>query len=276
MAEINFDDMPEQFRSLFLERDGQYTLDAQKLGEFQKNSEDVRRALSARDNEKRQAEELRKQLAEIKEKIGDFDPNQLPAAMEAQKRIEELEHQQLIAEKKFEEAAERKYQRQVAEMKRQIDALNEQMSSSKYQYEQVLKDLEEATIVTQLSQELIAAGAEARTVPFIVESLRKGWELDPETRKAVPVEYIDNGRTKVTAMGGDGKPLTFKSHATTFLQENPWAAQPSNGANASHQNGSNSSNPFRITESEARDFSRYKAVRDRAEKAGAEIEIVAG
>ena len=276
MAEINFDDMPEQLRALFIEREGQYALDPQKLGEFQKTSEDVRRALAARDHEKANAEKLRKDMEALKEQMGGIDPAQLPAALEAQKRIEELEHQQLIAEKKFEEAAERKFTRQMAEMKRQMDTLNQTLEQRQREYENLFQEYGKVRINDALSREFIEAGVDPDFLDAAVQMEARRWEIDPQTRSPVPIEYIENGQTKVTAMGSDGKPLTMKEHARIFLRDKPRWAVPSNGSHASHQNASGSGNPFRISETDARDLRKYEAVRARAQQAGADVEIVAG
>src|SRR5688572_3528152 len=276
MAEINLDDLPEQFRNLFVERDGRYTIDDSRLGDFQKNADDVRRALSARDNEKRNVEELRKQLQALQDQMGGIDPSQLSQALEAQKRIEELEHQQLISEKKFEEAAEKKYTRQIAEMQRQIESLNSAVKERETQYTTAMSDLEDARITTQLTAALTEAGVNPKMVPYIIATERKNWELDPETRQPIPIEYVDNGRSKVTAMGPDGKPLTFKTHATTFLQNNPDFALPSNGSNAVHQNNrQGNGTSITIRRDEARqDPRRYEAARAEAEAKNLPLQFV--
>lgn len=276
MAEINLDDIPEQFRSLFVERDGRYTIDDRALGDFQKNAEDVRRALSARDNEKANAEKYRRELQALQEQMGGLDPSKIPEALKAQERIEELEHQQLISEKKYEEAAERKYQRQVAEMQRQIESLNNAVKERESQYSTIISDLEDARITTQLTSALTEAGVNPKMVPYIIAAERKKWELDPETRQPVPVEYVNNGRDKVTAMGPDGKPLTFKTHATTFLQDNPDFALPSSGSNATHQNGRQTNGTaITVRRDEIRqDPRRYEAARTEAESRGLPLQFV--
>lgn len=275
MAEINFDDIPEQFRSMFVERDGQYTIDTQKISEFSKNSEDVRRALSARDNEKANAEKFRRQLEELQQQMGGVDLSRVPDLLKAQEKIEELEHQQLIAEKKFEEAAEKKFQRQLAEMQRQMEALKTSITDHQTKYERAMQDLEESKISTQLTHELINAGVNPQMIPFILEKERKAWELDPETREPVPITYLENGKNKVTAMGVDGKPLTFKGHANTFLQDNPWAAMASNGSQATHQQQRSGNGSFTIRRDEVKaDVRKYEALKEQAQKVGAQVTIV--
>lgn len=272
MAEINFDDIPEEYRSLFLEQDGRYSLDVNKLKESSKTADDVRRALSARDNEKSEAEKLRKELATLREQLGDIDPSRLPEAKDALGRIDQLEHERLIAEKKFEEAAEKKYQRQLAEMQRQIDALNQAVEERQAQFDNVLNDLKESRITGELSEAFIQAGADPKMLPFILEKEAKRYELDPETRRSVPIEWIDGGKNKVTAMGKDGKPLTKKEHADTFLLENPWAALPSGGSGSRHQNGPSGQTAFSMSRAEARVNNRkYEQLQQQAEKAGTSV-----
>lgn len=273
MAEINFDNIPEQFRGLFVERDGRYDLDTQKISEFQKNADDVRRALSARDNEKKQAEELRKQLKDLQDQMAGIDP---ATALEATKRIEELEHAQLIAEKKFEEAADKKYQRQIADYQKQIEARDKIIADHEAHNQTIMSDLAEARITQQLVSALGEAGARPEAIPYIVQTMKGNWELDTETRQPMPFENINGGKDRVTMMGADGKPLTFKGHAVSFLQDNPWAALQSNGANSTHQgNRQTNGNVLTISRQEMRDNNRrYEHMKAEAESKGLSVQIL--
>lgn len=282
MAVINLDDIPEEFRNLFTEQDGRYTLDTNALGESRKTADDVRRALQARDNEKGEAEKLRKELASMREQLGGIDPSRLKEAKDALGRLDELEqerekveHERLISEKKFEEAAERKYHRQLTELQRQIEALNQSVEQRQSQFDNVMNDLRESRINSELSQAFIQAGVNPSMLPFILEKEAKRWELDPETRQPVPIELIEDGRSKVTAMGSDGKPLTKKEHADTFLRENVWAALPSRGSNSQHQANTPSNGSFTISRTEARTNNRkYEQLMEQAQKVGSTVEFV--
>lgn len=279
---INLDDIPEEFRNLFTEQDGRYTLDTNALSEGKKTAEDVRRALQARDNEKGEAEKLRKELASLREQLGGIDPSRLSEAKAALGRLDELEqerdkieHERLISEKKFEEAAERKYHRQLTELQRQIETLNQTIEQRQSQFENVMNDLKESRINSELSEAFIQAGVNPSMLPFILEKEAKRWELDPETRQSVPIELIEGGKSKVTAMGSDGKPLTKKEHADTFLRENAWAALPSRGSSSQHQNNTTSNGAFAISRAEARSNNRkYEQLVEQASKVGSTVEFI--
>lgn len=265
------DEIPEGLREYYVEENGRWVLD----DPGSKSADDVRKALAARDHEKTQAAELRKEIEALKAKLGDIDPEQLPDAIEALRQRDEIEQQKLIAEKRFEEAAERKYQRQLAEMKRQADSIAQALEQQKKEYEALFSDYGKVRINDALSREFVEAGIDPDFLDAAVQMEARRWEIDPQSKSPVAIEYIDNGQTKVTAMGSDGKPLTMKEHARIFLRDKPKWAMPSNGSNASHQNNRNSANQFAITETDARDLRKYEAVRARAQQAGVDVQIVA-
>lgn len=271
----NIDDIPEPLQQFYTEREGKWVLMVEP-GDGEKAADDVRRALSARDNERAEAAKLRKQIEELQSKFGGIDPEQLPEAMKALQDRDELEQQRLIAEKRFEEAAERKFQRQIAEMKRQVDTLTQSLEQQKEEYQGLFGQYGQVRINEALSREFIEAGIDPDFLDAAVQMEARRWEIDPQSKMPVPVEYIDNGQTKVTAMGSDGNPLTMKEHTRIFLRDKPKWALSSNGSNASHQSGSALGNQFQISETDARDFNKYMSVRNRAEKAGAEVQIVQG
>lgn len=276
MAEINLDDIPEQFRNLFVERDGELVFDPSSLADSMKHADDVRKALSARDNERAEAARLRKQLEEMQSKLGGLDPERLPDAMTALERLDEIEQQKLIAEKRFEEAAEKKYQRQIAEMKRQIEQMTSSIAEEKQRYESLFGDYGKVRIQDMLSKEFLDAGIDPDFLDVAIATESRRWEIDPESREPVPVEFIDGGKTKVTATGADGKALTMKEHARTFVRERPKFAIPSNGSGATHQQNNNrgNDNNFTMTRTQARDLRAYEQMRERAVKAGTMVQVV--
>lgn len=276
MPEINLDDIPEQFRNLFVDRDGQLAFDAESLSGNMKSAEDVRRALSARDNERAEAANLRKQLEELQSKFQGIDADRLPDAMTALERLDEMEQQRLISEKRYEEAAEKKYQRQIAEMKRQLEQLGNNMNEEKQRYEALFGDYGKVRIQDMLSREFLEAGIDPDFLDVAIATESRRWEIDPETREPVPVEFIDGGKTKVTATGANGQPLTMKEHARTFVRERPKFAMPSNGTGSSHQNSANRSanGDFTMTRTQAKDLRAYEQMREQAIKAGTMVQVV--
>ena len=276
MAEINLDDIPEQYRNLFVENDGRLVFNTDPLSENMKHAEDVRKALSARDNERAEAARLRKQLEDMQSKFQGIDTDRLPDAMSALERLDEMEQQRLIAEKRYEEAAEKKYQRQIAEMKRQIEQMTGNITEEKQRYEALFGDYGKVRIQDMLSKEFLEAGIDPDFLDVAIATESRRWEIDPESRSPVPVEFIDGGKTKITATGADGKPLTMKEHARTFVRERPKFALPSNGSGASHQNNNNRNNDgdFTMTRSQARDLRAYEQMREKAVKAGTMVQVV--
>lgn len=267
------EDIPEGMESFYVERDGQWMLDAEP-GDADRNAEDVRRAMRARDNEKAEREKLRKELDAMKERIGDIDLDRLPDIQEVQKKLEESEHQKLIDEKKFEEAAERKFHRQIQEMTRKIEALEGAVNERETSLSSLQSDFASRVIDDSLQQAYIESGGDPVRSKYAVQALREAWEFDKENRKPTPIQKLDDGSV-VTAIGADGKPLTMKEQVSTFLRDEPWFQLGSTGTNSAHQPSQNGQGSrFRISGDEIKaNFSRYEQVKAEAEKAGVPVEI---
>lgn len=264
----SLDEIPEALREYYVEQSGRWVLDDPGY----KNADDVRRALAARDNEKNQAAELRREIESLKSKLGDVDLDQIPDALEALKQRDEIEQQKLIAEKRFEEAAEQKYKRQIAELQREIQGLQTKVQGSDARFQQLFSRYSDVSIKESLAKELVQAGINPEFLEAALILEGKRWEIDQDQWSPVPIELIENGQTKVTATGADGKPLTFKEHALTFVRDHPaWALQ-SNGAGATHQNGS-MRRPITISPDDAKDHTKYMAAKASAERAGVELQV---
>lgn len=266
--------IPEGERHLYVERNGRWDLDRER-GEGERNAEDVRRAQRARDNEKAEREKLRAELDALREKLEGIDLEDLPTLKEAASRAEEAEHQKLIDEKKFEEAAAKRFERRIAEMQRTAESQKQAYDDLQARMSAQRETLQSVMIEGALQQEFLAGQADPKKLRYLLLDAKQKWELDPETNEPIPIDYIEGGKTKVTAMGKDSKPLTMKEHVQSILAENPWAVLESSGSRAQHQAGS-PQNGFTLTESQAQDFNLYKQAKAQAEQAGAEITVVPG
>lgn len=267
------DEVPESLRPYYEERRGRW-VPSVPPGEGEKHAEDVRRALAARDAEKDESAKLRREMESLRERLGGLDLDQLPDAIEAYNQREEIEQQKLIAEKRFEEAAERKYSRQIAELNRQIEVLKGEATKAQEQGKSYLDKYAATTINDRLGRELLAAGVRQEFVDALVPMLAKKWEIDPETLELTPIEILDGGKDKITATGSDGKPLTMKEQATTFVRDQPVWANPSSGSNATHQSGTAANGQYSIRRQEIRDnINAYEALKQKAAAAGQGNEV---
>jgi hypothetical protein len=268
------EEIPEELQPLYTEKEGKWLLDAEP-GEGEKHAEDVRRALRARDQEKAEREALRQQLEELRAKIGDIDLEKIPDLKEAQKRAEEAEHQRLIDEKKFEEAAESKFHRKIAEMVREIESLKKAIPEKETMIESLYQELSNTAIDQALQHVYHESGGDPRRTRYAIQALRDGWEFDRDGRKPIPIQRLEDG-TVITATGSDGNPLTMKEHVATFLRDEPWFQLQSNGSDSTHQGRTgNGAARFQITGDQIKsDFRSYERLKEAAAKAGAQVEIV--
>jgi len=273
------DDIPEQYREDYVERDGKWILQLEGGDPYSKPLDEFNRILSGRDKERQQREELQKQLDAIRERLGgDISDEYLETIAKSRQDADEAEQQRLIAEKKFEEAAEKKYQRRVSEAERQIEQLKAQVEKSQSDYNDLLGRHKNVMIQDKLRQELLSAGADPKKLPFVLSTESEKWELDTESWNPVPIEWINGGREKVTATGSDGNPLSMSEHAKGLLREHPWLALESSGSGSSHQtNGTNGA--YQVRESQLQGpqgHSTYIRLKEQAKKAGQELQILPG
>lgn len=284
MAELrrmydSVDDIPETYRDLYVERDGKFVLQLSGTDPFSKPIDEFNRIYQGRERERQQREELQKQIDTIKQHFGDINDDRLEEIAEALKKADDSEHTRLINEKKFEEAAERKFHRQIAELTREIEQLKGGLNDQAQKYQNLMQVHRNVRIQDSLRSALLEAGADPKKLQWVIKAESDRWELNPDTFDPEPIEYIDNGRTKVTSRGSDGNPLTMEEQVKTLLRDNPWLALDSSGGGSSHQSSRGANGLYQIRESEVNapgGHARYVALKEQAQKAGAELEIIQG
>lgn len=261
------DEIPESLRDHYTEQDGKWQLDAEpSQGEM--HAENVRRALAARDNEKAERERLRLELDNLKSGLDGVDLSRIDELKDFQRQKEELEHQALIAEKKYEEAAEKKHERRIAELMRNVENLQKQLQERAEIHDALRQKYAKSRLTDALSEEFRVQNTDPKKLPFLLAIAERMWELNEED-EPTPIDFVDGGKTKITAVGADGNTLSMKEHIKSLLAENPWAVLESTGSRAHHQMTASTQNgTYVIPANEAQDIRRYEAHKAAAEKAG--------
>lgn len=284
MAELkrmydNQDDIPEEHRDFYIERDGNFVLNLTGTDPYSKPIDEHNRVYRAMERERQQREELQKRLDAITGKLGDIDDDKLDAIHKSLQEADDAEHKRLLDAKQFEEAAEQKYRRQMAELNRKISQLEESSKLESQKANNLLEKYRSVKIHDSLRSAFIEAGADPKKIDWIVKAESEKWEMNPDTYEPEPIDWIDGGQTKVTATGADGNPLTFKEHAKGIMQEHPWVALNSSGSQSSHQTASSTNGSYQIRKSIVNGpggTAEYRRIRDLAQKAGQEIQIIDG
>jgi len=265
------EEIPEALREFCVQSGSGWVLDVEQ-GEGERSAADVQRALAARDNAKAERDKLGRELAELKELLGDLDIAQLPEVIDAytsreggdgnsggdanaaQTRLKALEREKATLEREA---------KRLQDVTKDLEAADQRHKSL----------ISQLTIEHGLTKAFQESGARPDAIPYLVKSAQDSWELN-ENNEPTPYSVVDGG-TKIVATGPDGKPLTMEAQAKAMLAQYDFAVLPSNGSNARHQPGTGPGGGHTITASEARDNSRYLAAKENAAKAGAELMIVA-
>jgi len=259
------EDVPEALR-------GEYEKDGDGFRLKVEGEDDGPAALKGALQKERKAREDAER--EVKRLLKDFEGVDPEKAREALSRIQELSDRKLIDEGKIEELIRTRTERMAADHKSQtdaaqkrIEALTSDLGVANDRLSGLLVDgsIKDAAVKARVRPSLLQAlirVARSGDVDGIKWILRDG-EPTPVVGDAVkfgkdaahpmtPTEYVDLVRAKV---------------ADFF--------EPSTGAGGRpDQGGSGPGGQFVLSAEEARDVSRYKAVKAAAEKAGASVQIV--
>ncbi len=275
----NMEEIPEALRDHYVERDGAWLLDLEGGDPFSVPKDQHDRVYRQREDERKAREAAQKQLDAIKERFGDISESRLDEIMGLLEGSDNAEHDRLIAEKRFEEAAEKKVARRIADMQREMEQFKQQVQSADDRYKKLLDHTREVKINASLQSALLSAGADASKIKWLVKAEAENWELDPETYETTPYEWNSDRSEKLTVMGKDGKPLTMNEQAATILRDNPWLLPDSNGSRSAHQ-GRQQSAPgaYRFDADQMNNNPEatraYRRALEQSQKTGIPVEIV--
>lgn len=263
--------IPQMLREYYVEQDGIWVPDSDQDEEARKTAEDVRKALAARDNEKAMVSELKKQLNEMREKLGGHDPEEIQKMVEAAQQAEverqQAEEERLKAEQKFEELAEMKYRREINTLKHQIQELEGQRGQIQKQHDDLYQAHERLTIDQQLQSIAMGFGADPEKIRYLLHDARPTWKLN-EFRKPIAVERSETG-DEIELPN-----LTMEQQVKEILRDNPFMLLPNRGTDVPQQRANGIARNYQITREEARDNRRYEALKKQAAEKGVDIEFV--
>jgi len=169
------------------------------------------------------------------------------------------------------------------ESKGEYDKLVAQINES-HQKALGAKDKEIEAMSRTLEKHLI----DAAVISAISDEGGNAKLLLPHVKDRVKVVKSDDGDYAVNVLlpdksaplvGNDGKPLSISAFVKSLKEDEVFqvafkaTGKGGSGALPGSQNGGGAS-PFKITRTDMRDVRKYKAVKDAAEKAGADVEII--
>lgn len=193
--------VPEALREYYTKDGENYILDADdsdlkdKVSEFRTNNIELRR----------KQEIIQSQLDAFK----DIDPTKVPAAMEAMRKLEELEEQNLISEGKMDEVLAQRTERMRADYEGKTTALQDALGKATEQSGLYKGQLSDVLIDSRISQAMADVGVMRKgAITDILSRARRDWVVDEEG--------------KLTPMR-DGKVL-YGKEATVPITPEEWGA----------------------------------------------------
>lgn len=269
----NEEDIPERFRELYIQKDGRWVADLGIDENSLKTHEDAVKLQQAHERSKAERNAAREELDRIRKLFNGRDPEEIQKLFEERQAAEQqAEELRLRDEKKFEEAAELRWKRNVETLKHQYEQAQAAIAEKERERAELYKDYETLAIDQRLQHEALRAGADPKKLDFLVYKARPSWRLD-ERRQPIAIGKTPSGE-EITL------DLSMADQVKGFLAEDPFLALPNRGDNTvSHQRASGANGNVRIRREDlARDSVNVwtRAKEEAAKRGGVEIEVVDG
>lgn len=257
----SLEDLSDELKALYEEKDGKFYLQVEPVEGW--SLEDVQGLKSSLAKER---ENVGKLEADLK-KFEDIDPKK---ARDALSKVEEMAG--WTPEEKVREQIEAREKKLVEKHSRELEE----------------RDSKVSTLTTQLEKHLVESAATAA----LTKHKGNVELLLPHVRSQVRVEADKEGNFTARVVGPDGTPRLSPKQGSTdqmsidelveTMREMPTyaAAFEGTGASGSGAGGStgrsgSQSGPHRISYKDAKEPRKYRAAKERAEKAGATLEVEA-
>ena len=232
---------------------------------IQKAVEESNAALEANRNEiLKEHKELKQKFQEVTKQWDGLDPEAVRNIMQ---RLENDEETKLLAEGKMDEVIERRTERLKADYGNKIENLSSAISEK----EQALEAAQNRIKTLMVEGSMRAAASELGLYPSAVDdALTRAMSVFSVDENDQLVARDKNG---ATIYGKDGKnPMTPAEWLEAMKEKAPhWFPPPSGGGAGG---GTGRGGAHTITREQARDVQTYRAAKEAAEKAGAQLQIV--
>jgi hypothetical protein len=226
---------------------------------------------NALDTERNNRTKAARELQELKDKLGDLDPDE---AKKALAKIKELEDKAAVGDvpekfkEQFDKAVEARTKSVIADNETKLKAKDKRIQTLEEENKKLGGNLAEVTIDTEVRK----AGAEAGLHDWAIEDavLRARQLYRLKDGKPVPMEgdQIVYGKN-----GSDPKPIA--EWLGELVQKRSGWVKGSSGGGAENNGGrsTGAGNAIVISREDARDTVKYRAAREKATKAGVELQI---
>jgi hypothetical protein len=250
--------LAEPLRTLYVERDGKFVLDADV--EEHPAVGGLRSAL-AKEREGRGT--LDKELNKLRKDIDGLDPVK---AREALARVQELEDKKLIDEGKFEELVAQRTKRLQDDHATQISEFQKNVKERESQLAKLTEELSTERIDNALVLHATKAGVRPGALPDVINRARRVWRLVDGVPTPTDGDKLIYGKDP-------SKPLPMEEWLDGLRKgDGAHLFEGSGGGGASNTATSNGRNVV-LTREQAKDPSTYRAARQQADKQGGVVQI---
>lgn len=250
--------------ALHADLQAQYTADGDAFV-LQVEGDDSAALRSAIEKERKATREAAAELARLRDEFKDLDPE---SAREALKQKAEIEEKQLLKAgdvdqivAKRTEALRRDYDNKLAAAKKTEDDLRRELGAT-------TESLSEKVIDGAILEAFTKAGGKATAHVDVVGRARQLFKM--KDGKPVPM---------------NGEDIVYGKDAGTPMSPDEWVAslvptaghlfEGSTGSGAENKRTNGGANQFTLTRDQARDPKQYQAMKEKAQKAGQEVAILA-
>ena len=241
------DDVPEEARALYAEKDGSFHLDIEGI-ENHPGATSLKNALDREKAERIKRQETIDELKVAAAKFKDIDPDK---AREALDKIAEIDDKKLISEGKIEELVEAKVERMRTDFDAQIAAKDKTITELTDSSGVLTHELSDIKIFSAIRDEALENGARPEALDDIVNRGRTIWHLVDGAPTAIKVGTDDE-----RIFGKTGDALTIPEWVGTLAAEASHLFNPNSGGGSGggDQRGGDRGGVKHVTQAQAGDF----------------------
>lgn len=218
LSKEEWEKLSSEHQSLYVEKDGKYTLDAETSGELK----DAQKKITEfRDNNIK----VQKEIEDLKNKYKDMDPKKYAEAI---KVLQKLEDQKLFDEGKIDELVGSKTQRMRDDYETQVKGLKEISDKQQREIDALKDQFHSAVIDNEIQLQVSRQKPREGTMEDIVARGRRTFSMDEEGKTVAR-----NPDTEEQMFSKDAvTPLTIKEWAEELPNKAPHFFGPSTGTGA--------------------------------------------
>jgi hypothetical protein len=267
VTKAEYDALDDARKAMYVAAGDKFVVDAEGI----EDHPSVAKMKSALDGERETSRKAQREYNQLKEQIGDLDPEK---ARDAMRRITELADKKLIDEGQIEELFKQRLDRVTTDHANQLKAKDT-----------LLKDTSEKLTSRQsLVRKLMLEGAITQAATGVVKPNMLPYVVGAFTQTGIDGTKWDlSDKDEIVAMKGDqlryGKdansPMSIEEGFDLLRTSAPDFFLPSNGAGAagSGNRSGGGRGAFTISRADAADHMKYRAVHAEAAKAGQTVQI---